>query len=35
LPIDATKIAQLEKELEEARSQLLKEDGERYRSPTL
>jgi hypothetical protein len=29
--MDAAKIAQLEKELEEARDQLLREDGQRYR----
>jgi hypothetical protein len=29
--IDAAKIAQMEKELDEARDQLLREDGERYR----
>jgi hypothetical protein len=29
--MDAAKIAQMEKELEEARDQLLREDGQRYR----
>ena len=29
--VDLAKIARLEKELEEARRELLKEDGERYR----
>jgi hypothetical protein len=31
MPIDAAAIAQLEKELADARNQLLREDGERYR----
>jgi hypothetical protein len=31
MPINAATIAQMEKELEEARDQLLREDGERYR----
>ena len=30
MPVDAAKIAQLEKELEEARRQLLMENGKRY-----
>jgi hypothetical protein len=30
MPIDAATIAQMEKELEEARDQLLREDGRRY-----
>jgi hypothetical protein len=31
MPINAATIAQMEKELAEARDQLLREDGERYR----
>src|SRR4051812_370127 len=31
MPVDAEKVARLERELAEARSQLLQEDGERYR----
>ena len=31
MPIDAATIAQMEKDLEEARDQLLREDGRRYR----
>src|SRR4051812_12068227 len=31
MPVDATRIARLERELAEARAQLLQEDGERYR----
>jgi hypothetical protein len=31
MPIDAATITQMEKELEEARDQLLREDGQRYR----
>ena len=30
MPMDAATIAQMEKELEEARDQLLREDGQRY-----
>ena len=30
MPVDAAKIAQLERELAEARAQLLQEDGRRY-----
>ena len=30
MPIDAATIAQMEKELEDARDQLLREDGQRY-----
>jgi hypothetical protein len=31
MPVDREKIARLERELEEAKRQLLQEDGERYR----
>ena len=31
MPIDAATIAQMEKELEDARDQLLRDDGQRYR----
>ena len=31
MPVDQARIAELERELSEARAQLLAEDGERYR----
>src|SRR4051812_27987746 len=31
MPVDVAKVARLERELAEARAQLLQEDGERYR----